>query len=414
MRSRLLHIFLAVLVVAGVLFIATNRRRAPQPAEPRLLVLSRLWSRPHEKQFVIQEVIRPFETEARCSVDFQTLDDTALLEKVRVQHAAGHISADVVIVYASRMRQWVEEGHVLNLQPYETTWTDRTFLPGFTSMTTLDGQRYFLPIGADTYLLCARRAALAHLPEGVDLDRLTWDQFADWTLATSAAEGEGKFALTGVAQKMLPYQIAACVLSYGGAFPDVASPAARAAWALFLKMRPAYAPAIRTYDSVVPCMKRGEAWITVAHSARVGEIHASNPMAFAVAPPPRGPVARGAVAGVSGLGIVNGADQIQLAREFLAYLTRPDIQVKLARGTGGFIPTVTEAASRLGRGPEDDVVRASLKVIKEGRLAFIPSYADWGSVKQAYDDLFHDMVLQGGPLDSSMLQRAQRRVDAAR
>jgi len=406
---------LVLFVAVVLLFVLSRARRAePDGSGGRLVVLSRLWAPPHEKQFVIEEILGPFEKEQGCSIDFQTLDDDALLKRMAVQKATGHVSVDTVIVYVSRMREWVDSGYVADLSPHAGLWDDRTFTKGFSNMTVFEGRQYFLPIGADDYLLCANRNALKYLPQEARLADLTWEQLADWALAISEGEGEGKFAFCGVAQKMLTYQLSASILSFGGGFPDIASPAAVRAWKLFVRMRTGFAPTIRTYDSAVPAMKRGEAWLTVTHSARVGEIYSSNPVKFLVAPPPRGPAGRGSVAGVSGLALVNGCPHPYLAVKFLEYMTRPAVQLKLARGTGGFIPTVSEATALLDNRHEDEVIRHAIAVLEDGVLAYIPTYRNWAGVKQAYDDAFHKLVLESGQLDTDYLKAAQKGIDSLR
>ena len=94
---------------------------------------------------------------------------------------------------------------------------------------------------------------------------------------------------------------------------------------------------------------REESWLTVFHNARAGQVYASNATQFTLAPGARGPAGIGTIAGVSGYAIMKDAPNYDLAVEFLEYLTRPDIQVKIAKGTGGFIPPVQEAMDIPGR-----------------------------------------------------------------
>ncbi|MFC1452691.1 ABC transporter substrate-binding protein [Verrucomicrobiota bacterium] len=409
-RSPLL-VGLIVAAAAAAWVILCLGPKKGQPSKPSLVVLSRLWSVPHEKAFVLNEIIAPFEVEHGCRVDFQTLDDDALLKRARVQQASGRVSTDVVIAYVSRMREWVEQDHVIDLSATVDGWKDRTFAEGFSDLTVFDGGRFFLPICADDYLLCANIKALQYLPEGADPATLTWAQLADWALAVREGEGEGKFAFTCVAQQMLIYQIGCAVLSYGGRFPEIGSPEAMKVWELFVRMKEAFAPTVRTYDSVVPPMKRGEAWLTVSHNARVGEIYASNPTQFLIGPPPLGPAGRGSIVGFSGLGICAGCPSRDLAVSFLEYLTRPEVQLELARGTGGFVPTVSEATALLGESREDEVIRHAIGVLEDGILAYIPPHRDWGAVKLVVDEAFHKVVFDEGRIDEAYLRSAQGRLD---
>ncbi len=384
-------------------------------AKPTLVVVSRLWTPPSEKEYVINEILKPFEEMYNCKVEFKTLDDETILKQVELQQKTGNITTDVVIVYCAKMPEWVKRGYVVDLTPYVKKWTDRTFLKGFDTMTVFDGKRYFLPIGADVYLTLINKKALKYKPEDVDIQNITWEQLADWALAVAEGEGEGKFAVTGVPMKMFIYQAGNIVLSYGGHWPNLDNPGAMAAFYLLAKMKDAFTPAVLTYDDTRPPMKREEAWMTVTHCARVGEVYKGNPTQFIVAPAPKGPAGIGSIAGTSGLAIVKGTKNFELALKFLEYITRPDIMLKVSKGTGGFIPTVEEAINYLGKSPEDEIIEKSIQVLKEGVLAYIePIWKDWGQVKLVYDEIFKNMVLGKGQLDPDYLESMQLRIDAQR
>ena len=111
----------------------------------------------------------------------------------------------------------------------------------------------------------------------INVQDLTWAQFADWAVAMAKGEKVGKLAVTGVPEKALIYQIGGIGLSYGAGFPDVSSKGAVEAWKIVIKMRNALTPTVSTYDGLVEPMKRGEAWLTWAHVANVGDIYNSNP-----------------------------------------------------------------------------------------------------------------------------------------
>jgi multiple sugar transport system substrate-binding protein len=411
--KRFFPLILALAVLAAVIFLA-NRDPEDTGGKKRrkLVVASRLWAPPHEKEFVLTRVIRPFEEEHGCTVDFQTFDDDSLLKKAQVQKATGNVSTDVVIAYVSRMREWVENGYVADLTEAVSSWDDRSFGQGFAGMTAIEGRQYFAPIGGDVYLFCANRKALKYLPDTADPTNLTWNQLADWSLAVAEGEGQGKFAFSGVAQKMLIYQVSAPILSYGGGFPDLSSKGAHEAWRLLLRMRPGFAPTIQSYDSVVPPMKRRETWLTVAHCARVGEIYSSNPTEFIIAPAPHGPEGIGSVAGVSGFAVMEGTAEKELSLEFIEYMTSPAVQLQLAKGTGGFIPTVKETAALLGDTDRDEIIRNAINVLDNGSLAYIPACEEWASVKLVFDETFNTMIMDNGRIDPEYLDRMQNKINA--
>lgn len=383
-------------------------------AEETVVLNSRLWSRPAEQEFVINEILKPFEEANDVKVVFQIVEDDPLLERAQVQKDTGNVTTDIVIAYCQRMPEWVEAGYVEDLTDVVATWDDRTFSKGFDSMTIFDGKRYFVPIGADVYLLAANKKALAYLPEGADVQDLTWEQVVDWSIAMAEGEGEGKHAVTGVPQKALIYQYGGVILSYGGPFPQINSPEALQAWELLVNMKDAYTPTVMTYDSPIEPMKRGEAWLTIAHNANVGDIYNSNPAQFVIAPAPKGPAGIGSVAGTSGFAIMKGAPNKEMAIKLIEYMSRPDIQLKIAKGAGGFIPPVDESLELLGDTVQDEVIRKSLHVMNNGVLSFIPPIygPNWGSVKLVYDEAFKKLVMEDGAVDKAYLDKAQETIDS--
>lgn len=381
-----------------------------------LVVTSRLWSAPSEKDFIINEIIKPFEEENNCKVKFSTLDDQKILEQAKLQKETGNITTDVIVSYCANMPEWVNNGYVEDLTDIAAQWTDRNFSKGYDAMTVFDGKRFFIPVGADVYLFIANKKALKYLPEDADIQNLSWEEVVEWANVMAASEGEGKYAVTGVPMKSLIYQYGGVCLSYGADWPNLNNPGAMAAFYLMSKMSDAYTPAVMTYDDVRPPLKRGEAWMATAHCARVGEVYKNDPTNFVIAPAPTGPAGIGSIAGTSGFAIVKGAKNKELAVKFLEYMSRPDIMLKASKGTGGFIPPVDEAINLLSEeDAQDEVIGKAIKVMQEGVLSYIaPIWKDWGAVKLVYDDIFKKMIIEEGELDPAYLELMQLKVDIQR
>ena len=382
-----------------------------------LVFSSRLFSPPREQEFLINEVIKPFEAETGATVNFQILDDDTLLERAEVQQATDRITTDIVAAHNSRMTDWMDAGYVEDLTDVIAGWDDRNFSETFSTDTNRDGRQYFIPVGADVYLLLANEKAMPYFPEGADIDALTWEQYADWAVAMAEGEGEGKVCITGIPAKSWIYMFGGTGLSYGAGFPDVSSPGAADAWQVWADIGAGdgFVPTVLNIDSCVDPMQREEAWLTVFHNARAGQVYATNETQFTLAPAPSGPDGIGSIAGVSGYAIMKGAPNYDLAVQFLEYITRPDVQVKLAKGTGGFIPPVEEAVQYLGDEAIDEVINKAVLVLNNGVVSGVPAalYQDWGAVKTVYDDVFKDMILGGdGTVDQAVLDAAEADIEA--
>ncbi|MBA7574446.1 hypothetical protein ES708_16252 [subsurface metagenome] len=382
-----------------------------------LVFSSRLWSVPAEQEFILENVIMPFERENHCIVSFQIMDDDMLLDRAKIQQETDHVTTDIVCAYVANMWEWIEEGYVEDLTSYVKSWDDRNFSPAFEYGTNFEGKQYFVPVGADVYLTIANKKALEYLPSGANLENLTWEDFAKWSNAIAQGEGEGKTVVTGIPMKSFIYQFGAISLSYGATFPDINTPEAIKAWEILVSMKDDFIPAVLNIDNCIDPMKRQESWLSWMHCARAGSVYVSNETLYSVAPAPEGPAGIGSIAGVSGYGIMKGAPHKELAIKFLEFITRPDMQVKISKGTGGFIPPVEEALNYLGDDPEDEVVAKAIMVLSKGRVSGVPGgdYQDWGAVKKVFDDVFLAMVLNGdGTVDTALLEKAQADLDALR
>ena len=98
------------------------------PVNNTLVLTSRLWSPPAEQEFIINEIIKPFEEENGVTVNFQILDDVTQLERAEVQQSTGHVTTDVFISYDANMPDWIDAGYVEDLTDLAASWGDRTFM----------------------------------------------------------------------------------------------------------------------------------------------------------------------------------------------------------------------------------------------------------------------------------------------
>ena len=394
----------------------------------KLLVLdSEMFSPPAEQQFFINEILVPFEEETGISVNFSIVAGQDMFDRITVQQETDHVTTDVILAFNGRFPWYTDAGYVTSLDDAVAEFEGRSILVAFDETATADGTRYFVPISADVYLTIANNQALDYLPDGADIDSLTYDQYVAWAVAVAEGEGEGKVCMTGIPQKMWIYQFGTSALSYGlnpagagePAFPNINSEAAAAAWANWAEIGAAdgFVPTILSIDNCTDPLMREEAWLSVTHNARVGQVYASNETQFTVGPAPSGPSGVGTIAGAHGLGIVEGSANFDAAVQLVEYLTRPEIKTKMNKGTGGFIPVVAEAIDFLGDDPTDEIIRKALIVLSLGVPSYLPvaDFQDWGAVKQLFDDVYQEMILGGdGTVDQALLDAKQEELEALR
>lgn len=384
----------------------------PLWADTTLSVVSRVFSPPEEQRFIREQIIPLFEAEnPGVTVDFEILSDSEMLDKLVAQKQAGNVTIDVLVTYVSNFARLVEAGVVADLtDELDVVAPDRTLSAGFLAQGQFDGKQYFIPFAGDDYCLVINRAALEYLPAGVSLQEITYEDLVAWLANIHEATGMKAFALPGVRMGLLTYIVGSTILAYGGCFPDVNSPAAQEAWEVWTRIYPYVNDNWVTYKMVNDAMLREETWIAITHVARAGMVYLSDPTKFTLAPVPFGSVDRGSVAGNNSLALAEGAPNRDLALKFIEFMTRPEIQAKIAQGVS-FNPAVAEAVNYIPPGPARDIIEVA-NIGMSGRVAFIPGPTaeggDWGVVKQVFEDAFYYICARGKGVDPVYLDMQQQ------
>ena len=384
-----------------------------EESKPTLIITSRLWDKPTEQEFVLRNILDPFAEEHNINVELRTGNDFDSINKMQVQKAADNISFDLVIADSSFMKLWIDKGYVQDITDEANKWDDRTPLSILKTNTEVDGKTYFIPVTADVRLLLINKKALPFLPEGYDIDNLTWEQYVNWSNTIREETGRGQTVIAGASQGSFLYSFAICALSYGASFPDVNSEGALQAWKIYEKLAPDFVPNTRNINDSTVSMKREEGWLSDMNSARLGQVYAANKTKYEVAPVPKGSDGRGIVVGSTGIGLIAGSKNEEMAMKLMNYLTEPKILIELAKGTGGFIPPMEEAVKYLGDEPGDVVIQKSLEELKDGIIGFYcpGDYKDWNSVKGVFESIFQNEILEGKSVTPEILSKAAKELE---
>jgi len=390
-----------------------NDAKAWDSKANNVVITSGAFNAPEEADYVIKEVIEPFEKESGIDIDFQVAKETDSYKKAKLQKETGDVTVDLMILHTGDMPKWLGEGYIADSTEAIKGYEGRTFMKAFDTETKKGGKTYFAPISADVYLTIANAEAEKYLPEGVNVDDLSWEDYANWSNAIAKGEGVGKTVTTGIPMKTFLYQFGAAQLSNGAEFPNLNSEETKQTWKLYEKMANDFIPSVKNVDDTVGPLRRGEAWLTVAHNAKVGQIYATNETGYVIGPAPKGPKGRGTIAGAYGIGVMEGSKNQEAAKIVMEYLTRPETLVKISKGTGGFIPPVEEAVGLLGDDPEDQVIKKAMTVLEEGAVSGTNAsqFKDWGAVKQVYDNVF-GKLLNNKKVTDKDLDEAQKELEA--
>ncbi len=291
---------------------------------------------------------------------------------------------------------------------------DRQFIPSFVELGKLGtDQQMYIPWMQATYIMAANREALAYLPEGADLNRLTYEQLLAWARAITEATGERKLGFPagpkGLMHRFLQGYLYPSFT--GGVVRTFKSDDARAMWAQFRELWQYVNPRSTAYDFMQEPLLAGEVWIAFDHTARLMNALNSEPDRFVAFAAPAGPKGRGFMPVVAGLAVPKGTPDPEASLRLIDYLTRPEVQVTTLRAVGFYPVVATELAEDLPAG-----VRLAAAAIdaQAGAPDALPSLlpvglgAKGGAFNKVYRDTFERIVIRGQDIEEALEIQARR------
>lgn len=200
--------------------------------------------------------------------------------------------------------------------------------------------QYYVPWMQATYIMAARKEALEFLPEGADINKLTWEQVAAW--AKNIQDRTGKpglaFPVKGLFHRFLQGHLYPSFT--GGMVTGFKSQEAADMFA-FLRdqMWPYVNPESINYDSMGALLASGEVMLTWDHVARLKPGFDQAVADLVAFPSPSGPAGLGYMPVVVGVGVPATSPNPAAANEFIKFLLTPETQGKIMAELG-FYPVV--------------------------------------------------------------------------
>jgi len=318
---------LSRLLIAGVLMLVFGGARA---AAEELLFLSTQLAPVAEAHKMRTLVLKDFPGE----VNFQPYDDRAVFKKLASDNPQNQASlvggthGDLMPLYQAGVLK------KLTLPDLEST-----FQPSLNALGRLDGKNlYYAPWMQATYIMAARKEALAHLPPGADLNQLTYAQLTQWAQRINKATGGKKMGFpAGTSGLMHRFLQGYLYPSYTGHMVrSFRSKAAEAMWNDFSGLWETVNPQSLAWNAMAEPLLSGEAWLAWDHTARLIPALEKQPDQFVTFPVPAAGKGRAFMVVLVGLAIPAKATQSGQAMELIRYLSRPQTQLNMLMNLGFF------------------------------------------------------------------------------
>ena len=202
-------------------------------------------------------------------------------------------------------------------------------------------QQLYVPWMQATYIMAANKDALQYLPDGADVNALTYEQLGQWAQTMKDAAGEPKLGFPagpkGLMHRFLQGYLYPSFTN--SVVSDFRGEKAQAMWETFKGIWQNVNPRSTAYNFMQEPLLAGEVWVAFDHTARLKDAFDQQPEQFVAFPAPSGPEGLGFMPVVAGLAIPKGTADRDASIQLIDYLTQPETQIKTLRAIG-FYPVV--------------------------------------------------------------------------
>jgi multiple sugar transport system substrate-binding protein len=274
--------------------------------------------------------------------DFTASEEGPLIDLVLAGAQAGQSEVDVVGALHGSFPP-LQDSMMNMIDISDDLSADREFAQAFleTGLLGSNDTLYYVPWMQATYIMAAHTDALPYLPEGADINALTWEQFGEWCQTLLTETGGPKCGLphAGLFHRFLQGYLWPSFT--GGMVSQFKSQEAAdmLTWARD-SLWPTVHPQSISYEFMQEPLLAGEVWVAFDHVARLIEAFNTEPENFVAFPAPAGPAGRGFMPVIVGLGIPQNAANPEGARALIDYLTQPETQQRVLQELA-FFPVVS-------------------------------------------------------------------------
>lgn len=272
--------------------------------------------------------------------------------------------------------------------------------------------QYYIPWMQATYTMAAHNDALDYLPEGADINALTWDEVAAWAKNMYDTTGEAKLGLPAGAGGLFHRFLQGYLFpSFTGAMVTKFNSPEAVTMMEYMRddLWPYVNPESITYEFMNEPLLSGEVLLAFDHVARLKPAFDAQPDDFIAFPAPAGPAGRGNMPVVVGLGIPFTSPNPEGAQELLKFMLSPETQAAVVQELG-FYPVVSGVdTSDLPAGVAKQLEAVEIQSNSpDAIVSLLPIGlgARGGELNQIFRDAFSRIVIEGQDIETVLNEQA--------
>jgi multiple sugar transport system substrate-binding protein len=275
-------------------------------------------------------------------------------DRMRGEEQAGKVTVSILGGLHGDFVPFANDGLLQDLTPVLAKLGDRGFPKAFLDLAKVGttDKTFYIPWMQATYIMAANKKALQYLPQGANVQSLTYAQLKDWGTAMQKASGQRRIGFpagpTGLIHRFFQGYL---YPSYTGTTAvGFKSPDAVQMWTDFKDLWQVTNPGSTNYSGMSEPMLSEEVWVGWDHISGLLNVLQTRPNDMVTFPAPMGPKGRGFMPVLAGFAIPKGSPNQQGAELLIDYLTQAPQQVATAKANGFFPVTNATIPADLSAG----------------------------------------------------------------
>jgi multiple sugar transport system substrate-binding protein len=349
-----------------------------------------------EQEAMRNEILAGFDGE----VDFVGADPGPYTDRIRAEGEAGSGDVSLIGGLHGDFSAFAADDLLADLSDVAADLADLGISQDYLDLGKLGtDKQLYIPWMQATYIMVARTEAMEYLPEGADVNDLTWDQLTEWGKNITDATGDRKLGFPAGPDGLLHrfFQGHAYPAFTGGVNTTFATADAVDMWDWMKTTWQYVNPQSTTYSFMQEPLQSGEVWVAWDHVARLIDALKSNPDGYVAFPVPAGPDGRAFMPVIAGLAIPTWAPNPDGAKALIRYLLQPETQVTTLRAVSFFPVIAGTLPGDLDPGIQAEQAAVAAQVGSADALPALLPVAlgdQGGAYNQVFKDAFQQIVVQ--------------------
>jgi len=354
---------------------------------------------PEEEQAAMRDtILADFDGE----VEFIANAEAGVIsQQIEAQGQAEEGEASLIGGLHGEFSTFAAAGYMTDLSDVVSELEDLGINEQFVELGKLGGdEQFYIPWMQATYIMVARNEALDYLPDGADVNDLTWEQLTEWGANMAGGEGERLLGFPAGPDGLWHrwFQGYGYPAFTGALNTEFSGSEAVAMWEWLGETWQHVNPQATTYSEMSTPLLAGDVWVAWDHTARLVTALRDDPDAFVAFPAPAGPAGTAFMPVVAGLGIPTWAPNPDGAKDLIRYLLEPDTQATTLSEVA-FFPVISADLPDLEpplQAEQDAVAAMTSRDDALPSLLPVGLGAEGEAYNQVFRDAFQQIILDGG------------------